>query len=89
MIFKFEYKNITDRAAILKEHSDKFLIKEQNLIEGNYLIFSDEQPIDNQVKQLQKVNDELMQMNLIALEGVAILNEEVQQIKNKNEASAD
>lgn len=38
---------------------------------GNYLTFSDEQPIDNQVKQLQKANDELMQMNLIALEGMA------------------
>ena len=39
--------------------------------------------------RLKQMNEELMQMNLIALEGVAILNEEVQQLKNKNEASAD
>lgn len=39
--------------------------------------------------RLKQMNEELMQMNLVALEGVAILNEEVQQLKNKNEASAD
>lgn len=37
--------------------------------------------------RLKQMNEELMQMNLVALEGVAILNEEVQQLKNK--ASAD
>ena len=37
--------------------------------------------------RLKQMNEELMQMNLVALEGVALLNEEVQQLKNK--ASAD
>ena len=33
--------------------------------------------------RLKQMNEELMQMNLVALEGVALLNEEVQQLKNK------
>lgn len=39
--------------------------------------------------QLKKMNEELRQTTLIALEGVAILNEEVQQIKKNSEASAN
>lgn len=39
--------------------------------------------------QLKKMNEDLRQTTLIALEGVAILNEEVQQIKKNSEASAD
>ena len=39
--------------------------------------------------QLKKMNEDLRQTTLIALEGVAILNEEVQQIKKHSEASAN
>lgn len=39
--------------------------------------------------QLKKMNEDLRQTTLVALEGVAILNEEVQQIKKNSEASAD
>ena len=39
--------------------------------------------------QLKKMNEDLRQTTLIALEGVAILNEEVQQIKKNSEASAN
>ncbi|HEY9571042.1 MAG TPA: hypothetical protein VIR26_08595 [Metalysinibacillus sp.] len=39
--------------------------------------------------QLKKMNEDLRQTTLVALEGVAILNEEVQQIKKNSEASAN
>ena len=38
---------------------------------------------------LKKVNEELREMNLIALQGVAELNGEVQKLKKEMEASAE
>ena len=41
MIYKFQYSNDEERESLIKEHSDKNLTEEQNLADGNYLIFSD------------------------------------------------
>lgn len=45
MIYKFEYANETDKALILEQHKEKYLIEEQNIREGNFLIFSDTEPL--------------------------------------------
>jgi len=37
-----EYKTLNERQNIIDEHSHLFLIEEQNITEGNFLIFSDE-----------------------------------------------
>ena len=42
-----------------------------------------------EVIELQKRNAELQEMNLVALQGVAELNDEVQKLKKEMEASAD
>jgi len=44
MILKVEYKNEKERTTLLSIHSDLILIEEQNITEGNFLIFSDTIP---------------------------------------------
>ncbi|WJH30962.1 hypothetical protein N6H13_10480 [Paenibacillus sp. CC-CFT742] len=41
-MIKVQYKNQEDRQSILDEYKERFLIEDQVLIEGNFLIFSDE-----------------------------------------------
>jgi hypothetical protein len=40
--FKIQYVDVSDRQRIIKENSDKLLVEEQNIIDGNFLIFSDD-----------------------------------------------
>jgi hypothetical protein len=47
----FQYKDAVERAAIVSQNTDKFLIEEQNIIEGNFLIFTDKKPVYEQFKQ--------------------------------------
>ena len=46
-MYKFKYETFTERTQIFNDNKDKFFIEEQNLFEGNYLIFSDEEPVEN------------------------------------------
>ena len=41
MITKIQYITATDRANVLTSNSGKFLTEEQNITEGNFLIFTD------------------------------------------------
>ncbi len=38
---RVEYLTIEDRNRIIQEHPDYYLVEEQNISEGNFLIFSD------------------------------------------------
>ena len=64
MNYRYQYQNSTDRQTILDSHKDKILIEDQNLLEGKFLIFSDVNPIENQVADLQK--NQLTIMSAIA-----------------------
>lgn len=44
MLYKFEYKDLEERELIVSQNTDKYLIEEQNIIDGNFLIFSNEKP---------------------------------------------
>lgn len=57
MNYKYEYKTEEERQSILSNNADKFLIEEQNISEGNFLIFSDIQPPQPEVKVLIKEED--------------------------------
>lgn len=61
---KIQYTDLTDRQTIMDANKDKTLIEEQNIKEGNFLIFSDIKPIENQIGDLQ--NNQLIIMNAIA-----------------------
>lgn len=44
MEYKYEYKDTVEREDILVKNKELFWIEEQNITEGNFLIFSDVQP---------------------------------------------
>ena len=69
-MYKFKYETFTERAQIFNDNKDKFFIEEQNLFEGNYLIFSDDEPIkelngvteiENKISILEAENETLKQ----------------------------
>lgn len=43
MRYKYEYKTAVERDALIQEHSDLVLVEEQNITEGNFLVFVDAQ----------------------------------------------
>lgn len=42
MIYKFKFNSKEEKHAIEKNNSDKYLIEEQYLIDGNFLVYTDE-----------------------------------------------
>lgn len=48
-----QYNTDTDRQNVLDANKDKFLIEEQNITEGNFLIFTDEKPITQEITDLK------------------------------------
>ena len=42
MIYKFEFNSKEEKHGIEKNNSDKYLIEEQYLIDGNFLVYTDE-----------------------------------------------
>lgn len=77
MIYKFEYRNDTERQEIIEVHSEKYLIEEQNITEGNFLIFTDEFPLPSVEVQI----DELKQDTLILMDALAVTYEEILMLK--------
>ncbi len=52
---KIEYKTIKDRDLIIEQNKSRYLIKEINITEGNFLVFSD---TPNEIK---KSKDEIIE----------------------------
>ena len=42
MIYKFEFNSKEEKYVIKKNNSDKYLIEEQYLVDGNFLVYTDE-----------------------------------------------
>lgn len=61
MKYKFEFRDEESKSQLITEHSDKMLIEEQNITEGNFLIFEDSTSvsveIDTLKSQLQTTQD--------------------------------
>ena len=68
-MYKFKYETFTERTQIFNANKDKFFIEEQNLFEGNYLIFSDEEP----VKELNWVNEIENKISILEAENKSLL----------------
>lgn len=47
MLYKYSFSNDSEKEQLIQANSDKFLIEEQNITEGNFLVFSDEPPQEN------------------------------------------
>ena len=52
MNYKYQYKDDTEKQTILNTHKDLILVEEQNIMEDNFLVFSDIKPFDCQLKDL-------------------------------------
>ena len=66
MNLKFQYTDQSDRQAKIDANSGKILIEEQNITEGNFLIFSDVKPLENQLQDLKNT----VNMILLKQEGI-------------------
>jgi hypothetical protein len=63
---RVEYTDEADRAAKLETYKDKIFIEEANIKEGNFLIFSDTKPLENQLTDLNNT----VNMILLKQEGI-------------------
>jgi len=57
MELKIQYTNDTDKQTIINANSDKFLIKDEALICGKFLTFSDIKPIENIMNDIKNNTD--------------------------------
>lgn len=60
LLYKFQYSTHSEKDELISMHSEKHLIEEQNITEGNFLVFSDE-PLPEKVVYTQVPQDELNQ----------------------------
>jgi len=51
-IIKLPYVSEADRDQLIQDHADKKLVEEQNLFDGNFLVF-DDQAQENYIKSLE------------------------------------
>ncbi|MGM0971695.1 MAG: hypothetical protein ACQEW2_02425 [Bacillota bacterium] len=49
MLIKLQYKTDEERKSLIDSHSNLYLIEEQNIIEGNFLIFSENKPPEKEI----------------------------------------
>lgn len=66
MEYKYQYTDDNSKQDILNTHTDKFLIREENIAKGNYLVFADEKPLANQIQDLNNTSN----MILLKQEGI-------------------
>jgi hypothetical protein len=57
MLTKIQYSDLVERQLKIDENKDKMLIEEQNITEGNFLIFTDIKPIENQLNDIKNNTD--------------------------------
>ena len=69
MLYKYEYKTNEERDNIISQNIDKILIEEQNITEGNFLIFTDIEVVKTDIELLQnRVNN--LEMLILEMSGV-------------------
>lgn len=57
MRYKYKYETIEERDELIKSNSDKYIIGYENLIEGDFIIFTDEEPLPNEMDVIKKKID--------------------------------
>lgn len=60
MILKIQYTDQASRQVVLDANKDKTLTEEDNITEGNFLIFTDIKPMETQVSELQAQNAQML-----------------------------
>jgi heme oxygenase len=52
MLYKYQYKDEEDKQQIISENTDKILIEEQILFDGNFLCYSDIERAEDFIKKI-------------------------------------
>jgi len=81
MILKVQFTDSKDRQEKINSNRDKILIEEQNISDGNFLIFSDVKPFEEQVLHLQRDNVVLMDALATTFEEILNLQEQVANLR--------
>lgn len=79
MLYKVSYSDLNDRQAKLDANKDKFLVEEDTISEGNFLIFSDSPRLEDAVQQLKE-------NSLILMDALATTFEQVLALEAKIDA---
>lgn len=64
MLYKFQYTSDAEKQTLIANNADKIIVEEQNITEGNFLIFSDGPRLEEQLSQLKE--DNLILMDVLA-----------------------
>lgn len=54
MRYKYQYSDELERQALLEEHENMTLVEEQNITDGNFLVFLD-MPPNHEVSLIQRI----------------------------------
>ncbi|NEZ47847.1 hypothetical protein FDF74_11710 [Clostridium niameyense] len=77
---KIRYENNKEKKEILLTNKDKHLIEEQNLVNGNFLIFSNTPILENEYKLILEKSD----LEKVAVaEAIVDLNNRILELENK------
>lgn len=76
MRYKYEYKTAAERDALIQEHSNLVLVEEQNITDGNFLVFVDA-PEEPQADPVTAKLAVIEQQNLTIMSALADLYETV------------
>lgn len=60
MNYKYEYTDSVSRQAVIDAHKDLVLIEDDTITEGNFLIFSDVKPLENQLSDLNTTINQVL-----------------------------
>lgn len=98
MRIKIQYSNLEERENIISENLTLFLIEEQNVSEGNFLVFSD-MPLEKEIvyTQVPKEDFQALQSNVTevaettatVLEDTTAIAETTASLVEDNTATAD
>lgn len=72
MRLKVQYKSLEQREELLEEYKGMYLIMEENIVEGNFLVFTTEKPLIVEVDQLRDdLQSAVLELStLIAMGGI-------------------
>lgn len=80
MQYKFEFSNEEERNEIIANNSERFLIEEHHLFEGNFLVFTDEK---STLIEMQELKEKIDNNNLITLDIQLSLYEEILSLREE------
>lgn len=57
MLKKVQYQTVEERANIIEQNKNLLLVEEQNITEGNFLIFTDTPPLEFLLRNISNTVD--------------------------------